>query len=375
MECSYFDVGVCRSCTRMGIPYEAQLAAKDAHVRGALSDLAPRAHWEEPVSSRESGFRNKAKLVVAGTSDAPTLGILDAARQGVDLSRCGLHQPGIVAAIPHLRDAILRTGLTPYDVPTDTGELKYVLLTETPSGEFLLRFVLRSTTHIDAIRADLPTLQSRVPGLVVVSVNLQPEHKAVIEGPEEIVLTDRTTVPFRLNDITLHLGPRAFFQTNTEIAAALYRQARRWLRDERGRIVDLYCGVGGFALHLAREDRKVHGIEVSADAVAAARRSAAEQGLSATFEAADATGDPGRAAAEGADVVVVNPPRRGLGAELAASLDASEVRTVLYSSCDVDSLARDLGRMRSFRVTRARLFDMFPQTTHHEVMVLLERED
>lgn len=377
MQCSYFDAGVCRSCTRMGVPYEAQLSTKEARVRGALSDVAPLAVWEEPRESQESRFRNKAKLVVGGTTAAPTLGILDAAQRGVDLSGCGLYVPGISAAIPHLAAAVTRAGLVPYDVRAARGELKYLLLTETPDGEFLLRYVLRSTAQLDAVRADLPTLLASIPGLAVVSANLQPEHKAIIEGPDEVLLTDRTSAPFRINDVTLQLGPRAFFQTNTEIAASLYRTARRWLSAEPGRILDLYCGVGGFAIHLARADRLVHGIEVSAEAIEAARHAAGGIGDAArglTFEAADATGTAGRQAVTGADVVVVNPPRRGIGADLATELDASEVRTVLYSSCNVESLARDLARLRSFRATRARLFDMFPQTDHHEVMILLERD-
>ncbi|HHW82594.1 MAG TPA: methyltransferase domain-containing protein, partial [Actinomycetales bacterium] len=335
MHCAYFDSGVCRSCSRMGEPYALQLAAKDAWVRGILAPVGVH-HWEAPVASRESGFRNKAKLVVGGTSASPTLGILDPAGRGVDLSRCGLYLPRLSTAIPTLSRFVTRAGLTPYDVPSRSGELKHLLLTETPDGEFLLRFVLRSEAQMPAVRDGLVWLMEEIPGLRVVSVNLQPEHKAIIEGEREILLTEQATVPFRLGDVVLHLGPRAFFQTNTGIAAALYATARGWLAEPtpgaaREQVVDLYCGVGGFALHLAAPGRDVLGIEISPEAIEAARRSAAHLTAAArrngeelgridflTGNAATAQG-----AAGDPDVIVVNPPRRGIGAELAGALEHS----------------------------------------------------
>lgn len=401
MQCDYFSAGICRSCAHMGVPYGDQLTRKDAAIREALAGF-PTIEWESPVASNESGFRNKAKLAVGGTTENPTLGITDRQGRGIDLSECGLYLPGIHAAIPHLSRFITDADLIPYDVANRRGELKYFLLTESPDGEFLLRIVLRSTAQLTDVEEHLPALRAAIPGLAVVSVNLLPEHKAVIEGPEEIVLTERSTVPFRLNGITLHLGPRAFFQTNTQIAAALYRQAAAWLDGEQGSIADLYCGVGGFALHLATPNRDVRGVEVSEDAIRAARESARE--LLASQPVAPAShpsvpsthpddpatepnlpttnpgtlgtiefvvGDATEYASE-ADAVVVNPPRRGIGS-LADWLEQSSVSTVLYSSCNVHSLAKDLGRMPSFTPVRGRVFDMFPQTHHAEVMVLLRR--
>ena len=111
---------------------------------------------------------------------------------------------------------------------------------------------------------------------------------------------------------------------------------------------------------------------MSADAIAAAQATAAELGVAARFVAADATA---YALASDAvpDLVVVNPPRRGIGAELAGWLEASGVRHVVYSSCNAESLARDLALMPSLRPVEARVLDMFPHTTHYEVLVLLSR--
>jgi 23S rRNA (uracil747-C5)-methyltransferase len=372
MQCDYYDAGACRSCSLMGTPYERQLADKQRHVEDALRATAAGARWLPAVRSRESAFRNKAKLVVGGRAGAPTLGILDAHGRGVDLRGCGLYEPGLAATFDALHRFVADLGIEPYDVPRRAGELKYVVLTHSPDGEQLVRFVVRSRQGLALVRAGLPRFRAALPTARVVTVNLHPEHKAVLEGDEEVVLTDEHDLAMRLGAVTLRLGPRAFFQTNTAVAQALYAQAREWADAVAPRTVwDLYCGVGGFALHLAAEGRRVVGVETAADAVAAAAASAVGAPGEVAFHVGDATTDtpPGPSP----DLVVVNPPRRGIGPALAGWLEAGDAGHVVYSSCNVDTLARDLAAMPSLRPVAARVADMFPQTRHVETVVLLER--
>ncbi|WP_460933331.1 methyltransferase domain-containing protein [Phycicoccus ginsengisoli] len=393
MQCDYFDAGVCRSCSLMNVPYAVQLADKDASVRTALADHVADSQWLEPYAGPESGFRNKAKLVVGGRRGAPVLGILDSHGGAVDLTGCGLYEPGLREAVLALPGLVARSGLTPYDVARRSGELKHVLVTHSPDGELMVRFVLRSPGQLPRLREALSDLATTLPRAAVVTANLLPEHRAVLEGREEVVLSRTDSLSMRVNDLTLYLRPQSFFQTNTTVAAALYAQATQWVaRSRPGLLWDLYCGVGGFALHALRSGAAaaVRGLEVSPAAVASAERSARELGAapgSAVFEAVDATAHPlgttlqegGAPGPEGAgpdspDVVVVNPPRRGLGSDLAGRIERfSGLRHVIYSSCNVTTLSRDLAAMPSLRVREARLFDMFPQTSHHEVAVLLER--
>ncbi len=249
-----------------------------------------------------SHFRNKAKLVVGGSAGRPTLGILDPGGRGVDLRRCGLYEPGLSATFDPLHRLLADHRVVPYDVPARKGELKHLLVTHSPDGEHLVRFVVRTQEGLQAVRRLLPDLRAALPSARVVTVNLHPEHKAVLEGETEVVLTDDAVLPMRLGGVTLRLGPRAFFQTNTTVATALYAQAAEWAdRLSPTAVTDLYCGVGGFALHLAAPGRRVTGVEVSTEAVAAARASADEMrsattGLDITFTAGDATdsvpGDP-----------------------------------------------------------------------------------
>jgi 23S rRNA (uracil747-C5)-methyltransferase len=373
MHCSYFDAERCRSCTLIEQPYTEQLAAKQAQGERALGDRSD-VQWISPVASSEREFRNKAKMVVGGTVQRPTLGILDVEARGVDLRDCGLYTPGIHACFPLLAEFITLADLTPYDIPRRVGELKNVLVTESPDGELMLRLVLRSQEPVARIRKHLPALLRALPQLRVVSVNLLPGHAAIVEGEREILLTEQETLRMRVNGIDMHLRPQSFFQTNTDVAAALYRQAQEWVAEQDpASIWDLYCGVGGFALHCGGAAREVVGIETSREAVASAELSALQAGLSrVVFQAGDATAFA-LGSLEAPELVIVNPPRRGLSAELCRWLESSSVQRVVYSSCHAGSLARDLAAMPSLMPRRARLFDMFPQTAHFEVLTLLER--
>ena len=335
--------------------------------------------WLDPMVSAECGFRSKAKMVVGGTVDRPTVGILDVHDRGVDLRLCPLYGPDLERAFPVLAEFITVASLEPYDIPGRKGELKHIIVTVSPEGELMARFVTRSTESLARLRKHLPWLLERLPRLVVVTLNVLPEHKAALEGQQEIVLTELDTLRMDMGHVALYARPRSFLQTNTDIARRLYALVAEWVDEGPSATVwDLYCGVGGFALHCVREGRVVVGVETAEQAVIAARRSAQEmadagrQGArDATFVAADATAwVHGRPAP---DVVIVNPPRRGVGPELAGWIESSGVRRVVYSSCNAVTLAKDLAGMPSMIPKRGRLLDMFPHTEHYEAVVLLER--
>src|SRR5690606_18353888 len=147
---------------------------------------------------------------------------------GVDLSGCPLHEAPIVAALPVLREVVTRARLAPYSVPQRRGELKHILVTCSPAGELMVRFVLRSTEALPRLRKHVGWLQEQLPNAVVISANLLPTHVALTEGPEEIPLTETQLLTMRLNEIDLLLRPGGFFQTNTTVAAGLYRAAAAW---------------------------------------------------------------------------------------------------------------------------------------------------
>ena len=374
MHCDAYEQGRCRSCSLIRQPYNQQWAEKLTQARALLDPLGS-IEWLESVTSRESGFRNKAKMVVTGSAERPTLGILDASGHGVDLSDCPLYPAPITTSFPALAAFITHARITPYDVPNRSGELKYLLVTVAEhSGELMLRFVLRSTDTLGRIRKHLPELFTALPGLRVVSANIQSEHKAVLEGDQEILLSEQESLPMQLNHLRLHLRPRSFFQTNTDVAAALYRQAQEWVKAiNPPALWDLYCGVGGFALHCADGQREVTGIELSPEAIASACRSRDELGLeNVHFQTGDASAFA-HSAHELPPLVIVNPPRRGIGPDLCRTLSESKAQHIIYSSCNPASLARDINELVGFQPQHARLFDMFPHTHHYELCCVLQR--
>ncbi|WP_455817903.1 23S rRNA (uracil(747)-C(5))-methyltransferase RlmC [Pseudomonas cerasi] len=374
MHCALYDAGRCRSCQWLETPYPQQISKKQLHLQQLLQSF-PVGQWVSPALSAPQKFRNKAKMVVSGSVERPLLGMLHRDGTPVDLSDCPLYPDSFASVFAELRPFIARAGLTPYNVARRRGELKYILLTESQhNGQLMLRFVLRSTTKLAQLRAALPGLQRALPQLAVISANIQPVAMAIMEGEEEIPLTDNQVLAEQLNDVPLSVLPKSFFQTNPRVAAELYATARVWVREiQASAMWDLFCGVGGFGLHCATPEMQLTGIEISQEAIACAKRSAAQMGLKqVNFAALDSTAF---ATGEGSvpDLVLVNPPRRGIGEQLCAYLKEMSPPWILYSSCNAETMATDIGRLKGYRINKVQLFDMFPHTAHYEVLTLLQR--
>lgn len=375
MQCALYDADRCRSCQWLEKPYSQQLSDKQARLEALLAQQ-PVAQWLPPVTSAQQAFRNKAKMVVSGSVERPVLGMVQRDGSAADLSACPLYPESFAPVFAALKPFIARAGLTPYNVARRRGELKFLLLTESTQGGMMLRFVLRSREKLDQLRAALPWLQQQLPQLKVISANIQPVHMAILEGDEEIALTPSQSLAESFNQVPLWIRPQSFFQTNPQVAAALYATARDWVRELAiGSMWDLFCGVGGFGLHCATPQMQLTGIEISAEAIACAQRSAEMLGLEkVSFAALDSTAfATGRDAVP--DLVLVNPPRRGIGKALCDYLSRMAPGYILYSSCNPESMAQDIARLADYRVTRVQLFDMFPHTAHFEVLSLLTRQD
>lgn len=376
MHCALYTAGTCRSCQWLDKPYSRQLADKQQDLHDLLSGMTV-GEWCEPVTGEERAFRNKAKMVVSGSVERPLLGMLHRDGTPVDLCDCPLYPASFPTVFAVLKTFIARAGLTPYNVARKRGELKYLLLTESQKdGGMMLRFVLRSETKLTQLRAALPWLQQQLPQLKVISANLQPVHMAILEGDTEIPLTDVQRLEEEFNHVPLFIRPQSFFQTNAQVAEKLYATARDWVREcgNIGSMWDLFCGVGGFGLHCATPDMTLTGIEISAEAISCAKESAARLGLrNVEFQALDSTGFA-TGKGEVPDLVLVNPPRRGIGKTLCDYLSQMAPATVLYSSCNAKTMAADLALLPDYRIERVQLFDMFPHTAHYEVMALLIRE-
>lgn len=387
LSCKHFADKSCHSCQWLALPYSLQLAQKEAELKRLLNPFILQNVFLPTVSSPLAHFRNKAKMVVSGSVERPVLGLLldqNDPNSAVDLSDCPLYPASFTQLFPILKDFIGRAGLVPYNVAKKRGELKYILLTESQhNGAFMLRFVLRSEAKRALIERELPALLKKLPPHTLVSLNIQPQHAAILEGEQEIFLTENETIREYFNHIPLFIRPQSFFQTNPLVASKLYQTAQEWVQDfPIHSLWDLFCGVGGFGLHCAKALQEkygtVHltGIEISAPAIASARKSAQEIGLkqihfasldSAQFALNEKQAQP--------DLVIVNPPRRGIGQKLAEFLNTLGAKYLLYSSCNAHSMAKDLHFLSHYEIQKVQLFDMFPHTVHYETLVLLTRKN
>lgn len=369
--CTHYTSGRCRSCSLIEMPYSEQLTLKTAAAR-ALADEY-QAEYRAPVASPQLfESRNKAKMALFGRPGHPELGMVDAQLGTHPLDDCPLHAPQLNQLLICVRDEIAQMRLVPYDIRRRTGEIKYVIARLAPStGQMLLRIVTRSHEPLEALRLLTARLQRRVPALRVVSMNIQPIPAAVTEGDEEIVLSKERWIEERMSGVTLLSPPKSFSQVNSAVAEKLYAYAADAIEEMGGStLLDLFCGAGAFSLVAASRVKNSTGIELSPEAIEAAQKSAHQAGLShATYHAADCLKWL-QTNTEIFDTWLLNPPRRGLGPQIAELIQSKAPKIVIYSSCNPKSLAKDLKALKETHTPKwIKAFDMFPLTNHLEVLV------
>lgn len=381
MQCHYYQQQKCLSCHWLNYSYQYQLEKKQNELLHALNNFNPK-EVKSPFASNESAFRNKAKMAVLGTVEKPVLGI-QTNDEIVDLCDCPIYTKSMRNILKIVKTYIRKQGLVPYNIRKRKGELKFVIITESKTEEtngFMLRFVMKSHKFVEKIRSTFKQLQEKIDNLEVISINIQPNHAAILEGDEEIVLTHSSFLPINLNHIPLYLKSKSFFQTNTYIAENLYKTASDWVTNlPINSIWDLFCGVGGFGLHcvndLNKRDIQLTGIEISPDAIECAKKSANKLGFEQlSFKSLDAT-QYAIAQQDIPDLILLNPPRRGAGLVLMQYLEQVKPTYILYSSCNLSSLVNDLILLSNYQIIKVQLFDMFPHTAHMEVLVLLSKKN
>ena len=371
--CEYFNAHTCRSCNWIEQDYSQQLLQKESIIR---KELNVQFALEKSTPSSTKGFRNRAKMSVTGTSADPIIGLTgeDSLDQGRKLLHCPIHHPKLNAVIEALPEFIREFNLIPYQIESKQGELKGLILFYSPgSDQMYLRFVLRSKECVSRIIKLLPKLQNQFPFLKCVTANIQPTPHAILEGKEEIFITEQKFIDHSLGQITLALSPQAFVQTNVEVATKLYQTAAAWIAEIKpNKMLELFCGQGAFSFFAAQSAKEILGIEINEDAVNTANLTAKKLGFShVSFEAKDAHDAP----FIGADLLLVNPPRRGLFDSIQIILE-SKPQHLIYSSCSVETLSKDIQKLSiQYRMIKIQLFDLFPHTEHFETLVMLERKN
>jgi 23S rRNA (uracil747-C5)-methyltransferase len=378
-NCSYFKSKACGSCALLDVSPEARFSKKMDKLTEtfAAARIEP-LYFHTPVMNPDPwGTRHKVKMSVTGTAAAPVIGVTGPDRLSRDLIDCHLSAKPIALMLTFIRELIQRFNITPYDIERRHGELKYLIITSTSNNEQgILRFVLRSSEAIPRIRKALPDLKNAFPWLRVVSCNIQPLPAAILEGPEEIVLTEHTTIRDSFAGVPLYFAPQSFMQVTPSIAQRLYQTASTVVAAAKPeKVVDLFCGVGGFSLSCARYCGAVTGVEISPQAIECATKSSSELNLNNTnFIAADVDLFISANKDLNPQLVITNPPRRGLSKHLIEYLLRASPKKIVYSSCNPETFCRDASFLKErYKVEEATPFDMFPMTEHWEILGVLCR--
>lgn len=362
--CSYFNLGACQSCSKIESPYDAQILEKEKQLTEMIQIPI-----DESIKSASHHFRQKIKISVSGTLDHPILGLAQM-EKAAEIYECPIQSKELNQTLPELYQFIKKYKISPYSIQERKGELKSLIISFSPqTQQYMLRFVLRSKESLDRIRIGLDDLKK----FHVISINLQPIPHAILEGVEEIILTNNLFLTHQYDQLQVFYGPKSFMQTNLSVAEQLYANAKKWTHDlEITKIADLYCGSGSFGLHLANLKREIIGFEVSEEATLLATKAALLQNMKAHFKTAASETIMDQLNQFTPDLVVVNPPRRGLGESL-EGLMKLQAPYLLYSSCSPESFKKDLQIItKAYQPIRSQLFDMFPHTHHFESLTLFK---
>lgn len=373
----------CGGCAWQDVRYAAQLRYKEQIVRANLPDLDDVLF--RPILGMETPwfYRNKMEFTF---SAGPTLGLHRRGRYWdlVDITDCRLMSPLANEIVAAVRDFASEHAWEPYNKRTHLGEARHLMLREGKrTGEWLINLASRSEA-LPGVETLARALVARFPALASFYWTISPEKGDAIKAHRETLVLGKPRIREMLDGIEFLIGPGTFFQTNTAQAERLCETVAQF-REQAGHgahpvVLDLYCGVGTFALSTARRapGARVFGVELVEDSVVSARENAARNGLGGVEFLAGDVGKrlPDALRALGTpEVVIVDPPRAGLAPDVTRDLAQLAPAQILYVSCNPAALGRDYAALREsgYRAVAVQPVDLFPHTRHVETVMSLVR--
>ena len=376
----------CGGCQIQAMSYEAQLAFKTRKVENNLKRIGK---FEEiPMESiigMEDPFhyRNKAQFPFGKNRDGKIITGFYAGRTHsiIENTSCHLGKEVNEEILEKILAWMNVFHVEPYNEATGKGLMRHSLIRcGFRTGEIMVCLVINGR-KIPGEEALVDSLKI-IPGMTSISLNVNKEKTNVILGREVINLWGRPYIEDYIGEVKYQISPLSFFQVNPVQTERLYGKALEYagLTGEET-VWDLYCGIGTISLFLAQKARKVYGVEIIPDAIEDARRNASLNGFTNTeFYVGKAEEVlPEKYEKEGvrADVIVVDPPRKGCDETLLSTMVKMQPERIVYVSCDSATLARDLRYLcdNGYELKRVCPADMFPQTVHVETVVLLQRKN
>ena len=369
----------CGGCSCRHMNYDATLEAKRRQVQdcferigGIRVDVPPVLGMEQP-----DAYRNKTALPCGGSADAPVLGFFAPRSHTVipaDACPNAMAPSGEIAA--RFLDWMRQYHIEPYREESHQGLIRHLVIRVSRKGESMVSVAAngKALPHADALTERLKPLN-----VVSLFLNENTARTNVILSERYHLIYGRETLPDVLCGLKFELSPGAFFQVNPTQTEKLYETALRFAAlSPSDRLCDVYCGAGTITLMMARHCQSAVGIEIVPAAVENARANAVRNGITnAEFHAGKAEELLPRMVRDGlkSDVIVVDPPRKGLEQDVIRAIAEASPDRVVYVSCNPATLARDAGRFldAEYKINKVQPVDMFCWTSGIETVVCMAR--
>ena len=372
----------CGGCDFWHLDYAAECELKAQRVTDALNRLGGQQLARVPITGAKTceGYRNKAQYPVAPGKNGPVAGFFKkGTHEVVEIAHCRI-QPDCAGAARAAVVEYLRTcHVAAYDENTHTGLLRHIYVRHAEATGQVMVCLVVNGAKLPQEATLVSLLRARVPGLKSVTLNVNTRPGNAVLGETQRTLWGEDAIEDVLCGLTFRISPKSFYQVNRAQAELLYGKALDCAGlTGRERVLDLYCGTGTITLCLASRAREAIGVEVVEAAVRDAEENARRNGVkNARFFCADAGQAAQKLCAEGAqpDVIVVDPPRKGLSPDVIEAIARMAPQRVVYVSCDPATLARDVKLLtgKDYVLTHAEAVDLFPRCAHVETVCLLER--
>ncbi len=375
--CEHYQV--CGGCNTMHMNYDMQLAFKRHRTIETLRKLGRvETTVNETVGMNNPYYyRNKAVLPF-GKKGGKVVGGLYKLRSHdiVNIKRCHIFPKVFSDIVRFFRTLFTELKMEIYDEVEHTGLIRGIMLRHSQSTDEISLTLITTSGKLPHKDIILERTLNRYPQVVSIVQNLNPDKTNVMLGQKAKVLHGKDVIEDTLMGLKFEISHRSFFQVNPVQSELLYKKAIEYAKlTETDTVVDAYCGIGTIGLSLAHQVREVIGIEVVKDAVKNAQQNAKINNIkNARFIVGEAEEEIA-SLKETIDVLFVDPPRKGVDKKLLETIVKSKIPRVVYISCNVSTLARDLNFLQAnhYKVIEVTPYDMFPQTGHIETVTLLER--
>ena len=375
-DCPYFPR--CGGCTYRHIRYEEELRLKKQRVQDNLSRIGGSDVTVEEILGAQDTlrYRNKAQYPV---SKDGAVGFYRArTHEVIECEHCLLVRPEADAAAEALREYMQSCHVAGYDEKTGRGLVRHLYIRSNAAGESLI-CVLVNGDKLPKEDRLVALLRDACPKCTGIVLGTNTKKGNVILGDRYRTLWGSDRLEDTLCGKTFRLSVPSFYQVNRAQAERLYAKAIEFAGlTGQETVLDLYCGAGTITLALSDHAKKVLGAEIVPEAIDDARENAARNGVkNAEFFCGDASDVAKKLARENLrpDVITVDPPRKGLAADVVESIAEMQPQRVVYVSCDSATMARDVKRLADLGYTaqRACAVDMFPRADHIETVCLLSK--